>query len=98
MDDAANDQRQDLEETDELEPPSNAGEAELFGAAHITLGAKQSLISFSDLEDSKAHQDFAFRNFRRRLITFLNNFLPANGMVVPNPNGVLLGAHETVCY
>jgi len=52
--------------------------------AHVKLGSKQENCSFADVEElHKA--DSAFVNFRIKLNNFLNNFLPAHGIPLPDP-------------
>jgi hypothetical protein len=48
-------------------------------SGHLSIGSKQSRQSFQDVGD-RFQEDPAFSNFRTRLATFLNNFLPTYGV------------------
>jgi hypothetical protein len=51
-------------------------------SGHLSIGSKQLRQSFQDVGD-RFQEDPAFSNFRTRLVTFLNNFLPTYGVQLP---------------
>lgn len=64
---------------------------------HIILGSKERPITFSDLEALHA-QDSAFKDFRKKLNNFLNVFLPALSIPLPNNQRIQFRANDKVFF
>lgn len=89
LDERAREQKEEL-----LEGP-NEPENEDIGLGHFTLGSKQAQTTFRDVEIAHG-ADLAFKDFRKRLIRFLNSSLPANGIPLQNARGVHLVSTDVV--
>ena len=64
-------------------------------AAHVKLGSEQRSCFFADVE--QLHKaDRAFIDFRIKLNNFLNVFLPANGIPLPDRRRVQLRTGDQV--
>ena len=62
---------------------------------HVRLGSKQTSVTLQELQ-ARHPNDLAFKDFRKRLIGFLNQLLPASDIALPGERGVELTAESKV--
>jgi hypothetical protein len=93
----------DIDVEDDHEPniDTKTRQSRRFRVGHVLLGSYQCKRTFEAVEIAHARlSDLAFVNFRKRLTTYLNITLPAEGIDLPNSCGVHFHVSYTVslCY
>ena len=91
----------DIDAEDDHEPniDTKTRRSRRFRAGHVLLGSYQSKKTFETVEISHASlSDSAFVSFRKRLTTYLNIALRAEGIDLPNSHGVHFCASDTVSH
>lgn len=88
---------------DELDDDENTnigvdstGTFKLDPSQHVRMGSRQAVQTFCSIEN--AHKtEVEFNNFRIKLNAFLNIFLPACNIPLPNGRRIHLQSDDTVC-
>ncbi|THH17156.1 hypothetical protein EUX98_g9183 [Antrodiella citrinella] len=96
--DEIDEQRLEMEEDFKSSNSEQTQYKEDLGQGHFVLGSKQSSLTFQQLEEAH-HLDLAFKDFRKKLIAFMNILLPASGIALPTAQGVkFLSNNESTAF